>query len=262
MKSAVLVRCAPNILTAFLTGLLTATLGAGITQPAEAHHSTGKCNEVGIWERADADTTSKRFGHTLETTVRVNNYPPARKCNVVQDGDVTAVKERDASQHSALHAANGNDGDCLETVAQSQTNGEIWIYGYDCGERRNVTPNIHRGIFNYGSDQMVLWMSSGGDNFWDHWYYRFDGPGWVYLGGTQRHTNQLRPWIESSGYNASSQRTTWFGGYRATNDTVGQWAPPFRCSEYEDFDRHQGMVCCYVDGDAVMNSLADWQDTC
>lgn len=211
-----------------------ATLGSALGAPAQAHHYSGDtCGEVGLWDEQDR-VAYKEAGHLIEANVSVANIPPRRIC----DSNTSATN---ATQHTSLHARSKDGLKCLELVAQRLSSGHITMWGYNCSNFNNG--GTTHDISNYGHDQMYLWMNTGGGGStgWALWYYRYDISQWVYLATVTRDAKMV-PWAESSGYNASSLRTTWFGGYKATNE-FGTWSPPFTCGIADPWnERHQAQV--------------------
>lgn len=212
-----------------------AIIGSALGVPAQAHHySRDTCGEVGLWDQQN-NATYRTAAYTIESYVSVANIPPMRICG----SNTTATN---ATQHNSLHARSTDGTQCIETVAQRNSNGSITMWGYNCSNF-NDGGTTH-SIPSYGHNQMLMWMSSGGgtSTSWALWYYRFDTNQWVYLANVNNKKTKLVPWAESSGYNASSLRTTWFNGYKATNEN-GSWAPPFSCPVSQaHLENHQAQV--------------------
>ncbi|MDP9069279.1 MAG: hypothetical protein M3N53_13170 [Actinomycetota bacterium] len=214
-----------------LSLLLAALTVISATQDsASAHHFIDTCDEVGLFDRQDM-APYKEAASTLSSVVYVGHIPPAKDCN--------AGTFQGTTQHSSLHSKSKDFSKCLELVAQRSDTGHISMWGYDCRSDSNVS--LH-DISNYGSDIMFFWMTSGGDEHWDLWYYRYDTSQWVYLSTVVNRDVKMVPWAESTGYNASSSRNTWFNSYVAENE-FGQWSPAFTCSVYRNLgpDNHQAM---------------------
>ncbi|HYO60871.1 MAG TPA: hypothetical protein VEU29_03125 [Actinomycetota bacterium] len=212
-----------------------AILGSAMGVPAQAHHySRDTCGEVGLWDEQNR-VAYKEAAYTIESHVSVANIPPYRIC----DANSSATW---ATQHNSLHARSKDGAQCIETVAQRYSDGTITMWGYNCSNF-NDGGTTH-SIPSYGHDQMVMWMSSGGgtSTTWSLWYWRFDTNQWVFLANVGNKNTKLVPWAESSGYNASSVRQTWFNGYKGTNE-FGSWMVPFSCGVSQIYlENHQAQV--------------------
>jgi hypothetical protein len=207
--------------------------------PESEHPQPGTCNEVGLWDRQRDPSSSRRTAHTIEASVSVANIPPQALC----DSNTTPT---DATQHNSLHARSSDGSSCIEVVAQRFSGGFIRMWGYDCGQGTGGPANT-LDISDYGSDQMYFYMSSvnsgGSGSTWATWFFRFDTNQWVFLGNVTNRATRMRPWAESSGYNATAERHTWFANHRATTGitTPTAWSPRFTCPVQEAFDTHQVM---------------------
>lgn len=209
-----------------------AMLGTALGTPARAHHVSDTCNEVGLWDEQDS-VAYKEAAHDMMVHVSVEHIPPARACG-------TNASPTSATQHSSLHARSKDGSKCLEVVASRSSSGTIVMYGYNC-DNFNDGGTTHT-ITGYGHSEMLLWMSTGGaGTSWSTWYFRRDFNRWVYLADVTANAKMV-PWAESSGYNASSQRTTSFRSYQAMNE-FGTWFPSFSCGVSNAFsERHQSQV--------------------
>lgn len=204
-------------------------VAAGFLGAPAGAQAQGTCGEVGIWN-ASASARSLRQVHTSEVLGYVAWGGWRAQC--WENGQLV---ERDASQHTSLHMRRGSY--CLETVAQRWSFGLLRMYGYDCGASGNA--NIH-DIWNYGSEWMRLYQSSGGTSTsFAHWYYRYDTNQWIYLGNTNTCCRGLYTWLESSGYNDSIPHGTYFRDFKETRMDGSMGTANYPCPETEDFDAHQ-----------------------
>lgn len=196
---------------------------------ADAHHYTGTCGEVGIWT-GSGSYRSGIYAYGMGAYAYVGYSPPAQWC-YASDGSLVHGA---ASQHSAVQGRQGPY--CLETLAQRWHSGYFNVFGYDCGASGSY--NVHN-IPSYGHEWMYLWQSSGNTSVnWAHWYYRMDTAQWIYLGQTAMPYAELRSFLESSGYNESSTRTTLFRLFQEYR-TSGNGTTNFPCPESIDADAHQ-----------------------
>jgi hypothetical protein len=205
-------------------------------EPSEAgveaeHPSPGTCGEVGLWDDQVNPSIFQTSAYTIESSVYVGNIPGSAPC-----GGSTVPST--GTQHNSLHARSTDGSLCLELVAQRFTGGFTRMWGYDCGAGG---PANTMDIPTYGSTWMYFWMSTGGSGTtWSTWFYRYDIAQWVFLGNVANRGATMRPWAESSGYNATLDRWTRFANYRATN-AFGSWSPRFTCGVNQVFDTHQVM---------------------
>jgi hypothetical protein len=209
--------------------------------PAMEHPLPGTCGEVGLWDDQVNPSIFQTSAYTIESTVSVANIPGMAPC-----GGSTVPST--GTQHNSLHARSADGSLCLELVSQRFTGGFTRMWGYDCGA--GGPANI-MDIPSYGSPWMYFWMSTGGSGTtWYLWFYRYDTSQWVYLGPVANRAATMRPWVESSGYNATLERRTLFANYRATN-AFGSWTPRVACAVREAFDAHQVMFQSPVTGGTV-----------
>ena len=203
--------------------------------PANAHHFVGTCDEVGIWTKSAAARNNTKY-YQYEADAYVAHIPPTANC--YQNG--TLMTNYRATQHTSLFMYDGLDR-CLETVAYRKSDGNLLLWGYGCGASDTSGDRTYVDIGAYSNSYIRLWMKSRAldtqDTQWDHWFYRYDTSQWVYIGYTSPRSGRAFPWVESSGYNATSRRDTHFinlygdDGTRSTN---------FPCPETRDYDDHQG----------------------
>lgn len=227
-----------------LTTIYALVLSAILSSPATAHHYIDVCYEVGIYERQDL-VAFKEAASTIESTLYVDHRPSPAPCT-------GSDPQPPPTMHSSLHSTGKTDGNkCLELVGYRSADNPslLQVWGYNC-----FNPNASVGgkivdVSGYNHDQMHFWMASGGDHSWDLWYWRYDTSSWHYVSTVTNREAKMIPWAESTGYNASGSRLTWFYNYTASNE-FGSWNPVFTCPIQQTAgpDYHQRMISNPVPG--------------
>lgn len=219
--------------------LLAAFLVAAAAAPTPAvAHDTGtshNCDEHGYWAPGLLSISggTSNIAYQAEADVSVTHIPPAADCDFNGSPNF-------ASQHSSLHMRYG--AACFETVYQREDNGQVFMWGYNCGPGNPGTQEGNQwiGIGNYsGSSTLRLWAGRDGDFRFSGWFYRPDTGSWTYIGSTSGlGRNSLTPHVESTGYNHSSVRKSHF-----TNYTSDGYGVSFACqSSAYSFDHRQKMA--------------------
>ena len=215
---------------------VTASLALCFVTPAQAD-LTGDCGEFGYWSPgtlAGGYTSAYR----AETDVTTGT-PPTATC--VDSHGVTNTNNL-ATRHSSLHMTiNGQY--CFEVVAYRESNGNLFVYSYNCGGGWPGTQQGPTSVF-VNANQLTslhLYATYDGPGRWSGWYARPDTGQWVYVSSLSGIVDYLRPHAESTGYNYYSVRTNTFTNFTATTNGATNAAVTVACSA-TDPDNRQALA--------------------
>lgn len=232
-------------IAAALVVMYTLVVSAVLQGPAAAHYYIDVCQEVGIFDKQDI-VPYKEAASFMESTLYVDHRPYQASCT-------NSTPQVMPTMHSSLHSKGKLDQNkCLEIVgyrSAAEDPNLLQVWGYNCYNPNSSVGGNVVNVPGYNYNQMHFWMSGGGDTSWDLWFYRYDTGTWHFITTVINREVKMVPWAESTGYNASGSRLTWFYNYAASNE-FGSWNPIFTCPIQQKYgpDYHQRMISNPVPG--------------